>query len=237
MGLFKRKKAEKPFISVIIAAGGASARMGGENKLLQEINGLTVLEHTLLAFENCPEIDEIIIAAKSDMVVEYGNLASRCRAEKVKHIICGGKTRLATVYNAMAHVDPCAAFVAVHDGARPCITPHEITRVLEAAISHSAAVALAPINDTVKRMDGDLIISTEDRSRLFSAQTPQCADKALLYAALKKALTVSPPVTDESLALENMGVKPFGVVLSGENIKITTPVDLILAEIILSNRD
>lgn len=233
----KKKKPQRPFVSAIIAAGGSGQRMG-ENKLLMPILAeRPVLVQTLLAFEECPGVDEIIVVARGDMVVEYTNLAAQSGIGKLAHVVAGGASRLESVYKGMAAVSDRAQYVAVHDGARPCIRPEEIGRVCAAAFEFKAAVAVAPIADTVKRVQDGCITATEDREQLFLAQTPQVADKALLYAALQRAIETSPPVTDESAALERMGLHPAAVVLSRENLKITTREDYLLAGVILEGRE
>ena len=233
----RKKKASRPFVSAIIAAGGSSARMGGDNKLLLELGGLPVLARAMLAFELCPAIDEIVLVAREDLVVEYANLAREAGIGKLTQAVSGGNSRLMSVYRGMAAISPRAQFVAVHDGARPCIRPEEVERVCAAAIEASAAVAVAPVTDTVKRARGASIVGTEDRESLVCAQTPQVADRDLLYAALERAIAMQPPVTDESMALEQMGVQPRAVMLGRDNIKITTREDWLLASLILDERE
>lgn len=236
LGFLKKKKEEHIFVSAIIAAGGSSSRMGGGNKMLAEISGMPVLGHVLTAFDQCPHIDEIIVVSREDMVVDYANMAAALGIAKLAHVVRGGKSRLESVYKGMAHVSPLARYVAVHDGARPCIRPDEITNVCKAAFDAGSAIAVAPVKDTLKRVNSGKIIATESREEIFAAQTPQVADRALLYSALQRAIDMSSQVTDEAMALELLGIMPAAVVLGGENIKITTPVDLLLAGLILDNR-
>ena len=237
LGFLRKKKPPRPFVSAIIAAAGSSARMSGDNKLLLELGGIPVLARAMLAFEACEAIDEIILVAREDLVVEYANLARDAGVSKLTQAVSGGNSRLMSVYRGMAAVNADARFVAVHDGARPCIRPEEIERVCTAAFEASAAVAVAPVTDTVKRAKGASILSTEDRESLVCAQTPQVADRALLYAALERAVASHAPVTDESMALEQMGVRPRAVMLGRDNVKITTREDWLLAGLILDERE
>lgn len=233
---FRKKEKKPPFVTGVIAAGGSSSRMGGQNKLLMELDGLPVLAHTLLAFERCDLIREIVIAARGDLIVEYSNLAAALSISKLKCVMEGGASRTESVYRAACQASSEAEYLAVHDGARPLVRPEEIAAVCQAAFETTCAAAGVPVKDTIKRVQGGKILATVDRAQLYAAQTPQVADKALLLAALKKALEEQLPVTDECMALEHMEIHPAMVTCSYENIKITTPEDLAFAEVILNTR-
>lgn len=237
MALFRKKKTAPPFVTAVIAAGGSSQRMGGENKLLMEVGGVPVLAHTLLAFEHCESISEIVVAAKGDAVVTYSNLAAAFGIHKLKCVVEGGASRAESVYRAACQASDAAQYLAVHDGARPLIQAEEITAVCDAAFACGSAAAAVPIKDTVKRVENGKIAATIDRSQLYAAQTPQTAEKGVLLAALKRVLDEKIPVTDECMALEYLNIHPQAVVCSYENIKITTPEDLIFAESILNKRE
>ncbi len=237
MPLFSKKsKGKRPYVSAVIAAAGSSSRMGGENKLLMEIDNVPVLVHTLRAFCDAPLIDEIVIAARADLVIDYANLAAQYGLEKVSRVIAGGASRLESVYQAIAQVDERCAFVAVHDGARPLVTVEEIVAVCEAAFVHSCAITALPVYDTIKQAVDGRVQSTLSRENLYRAQTPQVADKALLFAALQQGLDQKASWTDESMALEHIGKPPVIVEGSAENIKITTPADVQYAEMVLTGR-
>jgi len=236
LGLFRKKKKEKPFVTAVVAAGGSSSRMGGENKLLCEIGEAPVLVHTLRAFQQCEIIDEIVMAAREDMVVEYSNLAAAWGITKLTKVVAGGVNRAESVYKAACQASDSCAYLAVHDGARPLITPEEITAVCQKAFDVVCAAAMVPVKDTIKRVCDGFVAETVDRSTLYAAQTPQVADKALLLAALQQAIQQQIPITDECMALELLGKRPAVVVCSYENIKITTPEDLLYAEMVLVKR-
>ena len=235
--MFGKKKKEPPFVTAIIPAAGASSRMGGGNKLLMELNGVPVLGRTLLALEACDIIREIIVAASEDNIVTYADLGAALGITKLTKVVKGGATRQESVWKAALEASPQAAYLAVHDGARPLITPEVVQKACEAAFLHSAAAAGVPVHDTIKRLDPDgHIRCTEDRECLRAMQTPQVADKALLTAALQSALEAEAPVTDECAALERLGVRPVVTEGSFENIKITTPADLLFAQAVLEGR-
>ena len=234
--LFK-KKAEKPFVSAVIAAGGSSARMGGENKLLCELGGLPVLIHTMLAFEACGAVDEIVLVARDDVLVEYSQLCQDFSIGKLSKVVCGGASRAESVLRGLAEVSPGCRFVCVHDAARPLIEPADIERVCAAAFENNCAAAVAPMTDTVKLVRDGRIERTFDRDALVRAQTPQCADLQLLRGALYDAVQAGEKVTDESFALERMGLRPAAVFCTGANLKITTPDDLIAAAALLEAKE
>ena len=231
-----KKKEEKPFVSAVIAAGGSSARMGGENKLLCEISGLPVLVHTMLAFEACAAIDEIVLVARGDVLVEYSQLCQDFSIRKLSKVVAGGANRAESVFRGLSEVSPQCRFACVHDAARPLVTPDDIERVCREAFACHCAAAVTAMTDTVKLVRDGRIERTLDRDSLVRAQTPQCADAQLLCAALQSALQAGEAVTDECSALERMGMRPAAVMCTGENIKITTPEDLVFAEAILEAR-
>lgn len=237
VSLFRKKPQTPPFVTAVVAAGGSGVRMGG-NKLLMELHGMPVLGRTLLALENCALVRKVIVAARADLVVEYGRLASSLGCTKVVKVVSGGETRLHSVYRACCEASAEAGYLAVQDAARPLTTPAEIERVLRAAFKNGSALAACPVRDTLRRAGEDgRAAATVDRERLYAAQTPQCADRALLLGALKKAIDDGAAVTDECMALERLGVRPALVETSPLNIKITAPEDLILAGAILEARE
>ena len=237
MFFFRKREKKMPFVSAVIAASGSSTRMGGENKLLMEIGEQSVLAHTLLAFQNCSMISEIVIAARGDMIIPYSNLATELGIDKLKVVVAGGKTRCESVYAGARQVSDRADYIAVHDGARPLIRPEEIVSVCEKAFTYTAAAAAVPVKDTIKIVEDGRISETVDRSRLWAMQTPQVADRALLMSALKNAIDQNLNATDECMALEAIHVKPAIVMCSYENIKITTPEDVLFARAILAQRE
>ena len=242
MGLFSKlfhrgKREEHPFCSVIIAAAGSSSRMGGENKLMQPIDGIPVLARTLIAVDEAALTDEIVVAAREEDLLAFGDLCKIYAITKPVKIVRGGATRLESVYRASLECKDGAAFLAVHDGARPLATPELIDRVINLAYRTNAAAPGVAVKDTIKIVRDGRVESTPPRDTLQAIQTPQVFDAALLRGALQAAVTVGEEVTDDCSAVERLGKEIYLTDGSYENIKITTPEDLLLAEELLSRRE
>ena len=231
------KKNKPAFVTAVIAAGGSSARMNGENKLLIEIGGIPVLAHTLIAFESCDIISEIIISAHEKHLQEYADLAVKYNTTKLTKVVKGGATRLQSVYNAAIESSKKADYILVHDAARPLISADDIKKVVDDTARYQCAAASTKVTDTVKKVSDRMAQSTVDRTDLYTVQTPQGADRDLLIAALQKAVNASDnSVTDECSALEKLGIKPYMSDCSAANIKITYPQDIFIAEAIFDRR-
>lgn len=232
----KRRKQTRPYCAALIAAAGSSTRYGGENKLLQPLDGIPVLVRTLLAIDSAQGIDEIIIAAREDELLHYAELCKAFGIRKPVKVIVGGATRTESVLRAALEASPEAEFFAVQDGARPLVTPALIDEVIAAAWTHLAAAPAIPVRDTIKVAHNALVESTPDRSTLFAVQTPQVFSADLLKAALQSALTDGAAITDDCSAVERIGKEVYLTEGSEENLKITTPLDLVIAEAILQRR-
>ena len=234
--LFKKKKPEEPKCSAVIVSAGLARRMGGIDKVLAPLGELPVLVHTLYAFQDCPVIDEIIVVAREDLVVEVGRLCREFNLNKVRKVIVGGQERIHSVQSGLGEVDPEADLIAIHDGARPLV-PQEVIRdtVTRAALTGAAAPAI-PLTDTIKRTEDGLVVETVDRSQLWAVQTPQVFEAGLIKTATRKAIDDGELLTDDCGAVERLGMKVTLTSGSRENIKITTPLDLILGEAILQAR-
>src|SRR5689334_14511200 len=168
-------------LSAIIVAAGSSERMGFD-KLFALVSGQPVIAHTIAAFENTKCVDEIILVGRADSLGELKKLIGK--PTKVKHIIAGGAERSDSVCAGLKHINPQSDYVAVHDAARPMITPEKITRVFEAAQKNAAATLAEPINDTLKRADADLgVKESVDRAGVYGMQTPQVFARKLLEEA------------------------------------------------------
>ena len=231
-------KRDSYFVSAIIAAGGSSTRLGGDvTKQMMTICGLPVIVHTLLAFENCPRISEIVVVAKEDEVDRYADFAREHGITKFKVAVKGGSTRQESVLNGFNATNEKADFVAIHDGARCLITPEEIDKVLLAAYKYGAATASVSAFDTVKLADSKGFISeTVDRTKVRLAQTPQVFGRTLYCAAAYTAREDGFEATDDCMLCERINQKIKLVECSRENIKITTAQDIKTAERILSGR-
>lgn len=236
--LFRREKGEEhPFCSVIIAAAGSSSRMGGENKLMQPVDGIPVLARTLMAVNDASLTDEIVVAAREEDLLAYGELCKLYGISKPVKIVRGGASRLESVYRASLECRSGAAFLAVHDGARPLVTPELIDATITLAYRTNAAAPGVPVKDTVKIVRDGKVESTPPRETLRAVQTPQVFDAALLRGALQAALTADEEITDDCSAVERLGKEVYLTDGSYENIKITTPEDLLLAAELLSRRE
>ncbi len=216
----------------IIVAAGKSERMGPEvDKAFLSLGTKPVLAYSLTAFDRCPDIDGIILVVRKDRVDAARGLIQIYSCAKVKKIVAGGSQRQQSVLNGIeALSDDDVNIVAVHDGARPCITPELISETIKAAKAHGSGVAAVKITDTVKSVDAHMNVDkTIDRTKLWAVQTPQTFKLDLLmkaFAVVKKKKAV---VTDEASAVELISGKVKLVPSMLSNIKITTPEDLSLA--------
>jgi 2-C-methyl-D-erythritol 4-phosphate cytidylyltransferase len=221
-------------LSAIIVAAGSSERMGFD-KLFALVSGKPIIAHTIAAFENTKCVDEIILVGRPDSLSELGKVVGK--PTKVKQIVAGGAERSDSVRAGLEHVDPKSDFVAVHDAARPMITPEKIERVFEVARTGGAATLAEPINDTLKRVDADLAVKESvDRSGIYGMQTPQVFARKILEEAYDLVAKKKIVVTDEVSAVELLGHKIVLVPNHDFNFKITYPRDLPLAEFVLKQR-
>lgn len=242
MGLLKKlfrrtPKRTRPYCAAIIAAAGSSVRYGGENKLMQELGGMPVLARTLLAVDRAGSIDEIVIAAREDELLPYAQLCKTFGIQKPVRVVPGGATRTESVLRAALEASEGATLLAVQDGARPLVTSALIDDAVAAAQRYHAAAPAVPVTDTIKVAHDGIVESTPERSTLFAVQTPQVFDAELLKAALQDALRADAALTDDCSAVERFGKEVHLTAGDWENIKITTPLDLTIAEAILQRRE
>lgn len=235
--LFPNHRPAHPYCSAIIAAAGSSLRMEGENKLLLPLGGKPVLAHTLQAIDASAGVNEIVIAAREEDLVRFAELCKAWGITKPVKVVTGGKTRAESVLRAAMEANKDADLLAVQDGARPFVTPELIDAVIEAARVNFAAAPAVPVKDTIKVAVDGVACETPDRSTLYAVQTPQVFDAQLLRAALQSALDAGVPLTDDCSAIERMGKEIYLTEGLEENIKITTPLDMFLAEAILNKRE
>lgn len=214
--------------SGVIVAAGRSERMGpGLDKAFLGLGSRPVLAYSMMAFEACPEIDEIVLVVRRDQQIAARGVARMFGCAKVSAVVCGGKTRQDSVRNGLEAVDADARLVAIHDAARPMITGPHISQVMAVAARHGAAVSARRIVDTVKYVKrGTVVDHTLDRDRLWTVQTPQVFKLPLLEKALDAVRESKEIVTDEAAALEKIGEKVRLVEAASLNFKITSPDDL-----------
>jgi len=236
--LKKARKSSRPQCAALVAAAGSSSRMGGVNKLMEPLDGVPVLARTLMALQQARQIDEIVVATREEDLMEISGLCRTYGITKCTKVIRGGETRAHSVLLAAMEASSDVKLLAVQDGARPLVTPELIDCVIDAAKRCGAAAPAIPVKDTIKEVrDGGAVERTVDRSSLRAVQTPQVFDASLLKAALQDAVENRIPITDDCSAVERLGKVVFLVDGEEENLKITTPVDLILAEAILQARE
>ena len=216
--------------AVIVAAGSAS-RMGGIDKVMAPLGGEPMIARTVRAFQECDAVSEIVIVTREDLILEITRLTRDM--PKVTAVVAGGKSRQESVHLGLNALSDKVKLAAIHDGARPFITWQLIDWVIRAANTYGAAAPAIPVKDTIKEVQGFIVKNTPDRASLRAVQTPQVFDFDLLRAALKKAAEDGVEVTDDCSAVERMGMSVKIVEGDERNIKITTPLDLKIGELLL----
>ena len=216
------KEKVHPHCAAIVPAARKSARMGGEDKMFSQLCGVPVLARTLTALDRAVLVDEIVVAVQPEKLEEVAALVSRTGIRKPIRVVEGGANRAESVLLAALEASEDTEYLAIHDGARPLILPEQVDE---------------PVTDTVKVADlSGLVLSTPDRSTLFAVQTPQVFQASILKAALQSAIDAEAPITDDCSAVERLGKEVYLTPGWRENIKITTPEDLAVAEAFLRRR-
>ncbi len=231
-----RKKEETPHCSAVIVAAGSSQRMGSD-KLLHNLGIMPVLARTLLVFQDCELVDEIVVVTRMEKLEEVADLCKKYRIEKASKVICGGATRMESALAGVSEVKKKAKLIAIHDGARPLVSVELIENTVRAAAKYKAAVPAIKSVDTLKLAeDGETVTGSLDRELVLRVQTPQVFDADLIKGALTFAAEKKLPLTDDCSAVELMGVKARIVPGEEDNIKLTTPRDMLFAAAILKDR-
>ncbi len=227
-----------PFLSAVIVAAGSSSRMGGEDKQFLSLSGVPVLGRTLIAFERCEAISEIIVVTKPSSIERIKALCEQQAITKLSSIVAGGETRAQSVRNGVNAVSKNCGFVAIQDGARPLVRPEDITRCAHDAFRCGGAVLAVPVTDTIKygKKNG-FVEYTPSREKLFAVQTPQIFDVEIYRSAMERAFKELSDWTDDSRIFENDARKVFLTPGSRDNIKITSPEDIAVAEALLKIRE
>lgn len=219
-------------VAIVLGAGNGTRMKTEKSKLLLEIMGKTVIERSVNAFLDIADVDEVIVAVRQEDVDTFASLLDDDRVS----FVIGGATRQQSVKNAVDCVED-ANLIVIHDGARPLIKAEDIENTIRVAYENGAAAVGVPVKDTIKVIDNEnTVIDTPDRSKLFAVQTPQIFNYELYKNALEKAEQDGKDFTDDCQLIENAGGKVKMVQGSYDNIKITTPDDISLAENILSQR-
>lgn len=225
-------------VVAIIPAAGEGRRMGGVvKKQFLHLDGIPILAHTLGVFDASPEIDGVVLvaAAQERNILDKEILASY-PCDKLLRVVDGGRERQESVARGLDAVPQECDLVVVHDGVRPLVDTELLSSVVKTAQQHGAAIAAIPAGDTVKRGQRGLVTETLEREIIWLAQTPQAFHTSLLRQAYEEAYRHQVLVTDDAALIERLGVKVHLVTGSVENIKVTTPIDLVVAEAILAHR-
>jgi 2-C-methyl-D-erythritol 4-phosphate cytidylyltransferase len=208
--------------------------MDGVDKIFAAVAGKPVLWHVLQIFQGCGVVDQAVVVLNEASVERGLRLVEEGGFSKVVAVCAGGQRRQDSVAEGLKRLDGCS-WVVIHDGARPCLTVELVERGLEEARQTGAAIAAVPLKETVKVVDSEgVIASTPRRENLWAAQTPQVFRFDLIAEAHRLA---NGEVTDDASLVEALGHKVKVYMGSYDNIKVTTPEDLALAETILRMRN
>lgn len=226
-----RKVLPLKYCGAVIVAAGTASRMGGIDKVMAELGGEPMIVRTVRTFQNCDAVREIVVVTREDLIVKIMDLCAGF--SKVRAVVVGGADRPESVRNGLNALSPKARLAAVQDGARPLVTEAVIDRTIRAAHAYGAAAPGIPVKDTVKLVQGGVVQETPDRSCLQAVQTPQVFDLDLLKGALEKAQKENAAITDDCSAVERVGMTVKIVEGDERNIKVTTPMDLKIAALLL----
>lgn len=225
-------------VSAIVLAAGRSTRMGGgPNKQFIELLGKPLLYYSLVAFERCAAIDAVVLVRRPDYAGQAEQIVREFGFKKVAAFADGGVERQDSVSNGLKVCGSRTEIVAVHDGARPLVTPSLIESTIASARAFGTGIAATKVVDTIKEANEDKTVArTVDRTKLWAVQTPQTVKCELLREAYAKVFEKKIVVTDEAAAVELLGQKVHLVETPFLNVKITTPSDLAMAEALLHQR-
>lgn len=225
-------------VAAVIVAGGSGKRMGTSiKKQYLKIKDKEVLAHTVEKFQQCREVDEIIVVTGEEDIDYVKHLLEMYGFHKVKAVVAGGLERQNSVYNGLNAMSKEVRYVLIHDGARPFVTRDIIKKGLEAAYEHGACIVAVPVKDTIKQVNPKGCVEhTPKREMLWSVQTPQVFSVPLIMEAHEQAIREGVLGTDDSMLVESLGKQVYVVKGEYSNIKITTPEDLIVAEALIETK-
>lgn len=229
-----RKCLKLKYCGAVIVAAGSASRMGGIDKVMAPLGGEPMIRRTVRAFQNCEAIREIVVVTRQDLLVTVMGLCDEY--DKVKAVVVGGSNRQESVHLGLNALSDKVKLAAIHDGARPLVSYGVIDRTVRAANTYGAAAPAIPVKDTVKVVKGGVVTATPDRSSLRAVQTPQVFDFDLIRGALKKAAQDGAELTDDCSAVERLEMSVKIVEGEERNLKITTPMDLKIAEMLLEEK-
>ena len=221
--------------SAIIVSAGNSTRMNGVDKQFIKICGIPVVVRSMLAFEKCESVLEIIVVTREESIEKIKKYALEYGITKLSKVVSGGKTRQESVTNGVRVISDEAKFIAVHDGARPLVDPSDIERTIADARVFGGATLGVPVKDTIKIVSDGLITDTPPRSSLYITQTPQVFKRSVYMRGIEFASRNYLDFTDDCQLAEAIGVKVCMTTGNYKNIKITTPEDASVAEALLNS--
>lgn len=226
-------------LGVVIPAAGSGKRMGAEvNKQFLTLAGLPILAHTIRVFQFSCNVAEIVIVGAEDDLLKITAIVEKLQFDKVRAIVAGGSQRQDSVFAGIKALASVIQRVVVHDGARPLLTLRQLDCFLQEAQGNPAAIMAVPVKDTIKRVSATgMVVETLPRELLRAAQTPQVFERVLLEKVHSLALEQGYQGTDDASLLEHFGFPVAILEGSRENLKITTPQDLWLAEHIMRQRE
>ncbi|ONI41552.1 2-C-methyl-D-erythritol 4-phosphate cytidylyltransferase [Candidatus Epulonipiscium fishelsonii] len=226
-------------ISAIILAGGTGSRMNSDvKKQFIKLDGKEILAYTIEAFDEVEEINEIIIVSSNDDFEYLNNMVIRYGFKKLFKYVNSGNLRQDSVFNGLQQLNKNSEYVIIHDGARPFIGSDNIKKGIKKVKEVDACIFVTPTIDTIKSCDENgKVIKTLDRSTLFNVQTPQIFERELILKAHEEANKQEFIGTDDSVLVENLNHPVYTIINSPDNIKITTPKDLAIAEELLRQKN
>ena len=211
--------------------------MGGVNKILMPLGDRLVIGVTMQAFQACGSVSEIVIVARDADIPAIKAEAEAAGITKLTACTVGGATRQESVINGVKQISKEAQLVAVHDGARPLVKPEHIEKVIKDASVFGGATLGVPVKDTIKTVNDGLISDTPPRKFLYITQTPQIFKRQLYFEGIDFALEHGLDFTDDCQLAEAIGGKVAMTTGDYTNIKITTPEDIKLAEVLLAMQE
>jgi 2-C-methyl-D-erythritol 4-phosphate cytidylyltransferase len=219
--------------SAIIVSAGNSTRMGGVNKQFLKLGNSTVIGMSMEALQQCESVKEIVVVTKEEDIPKVESIAKELGIDKLKKVVVGGGTRQESVANGCKAISEDTKMVTIHDGARPLVIPEDVEKCIANARVYGGATLGVPVKDTIKVVDDNLIVDTPYRPSLYITQTPQTFKKSVYFRGLEFAERNHLDFTDDCQLAEAMGYKVYMTTGHYSNIKITTPEDIYIAEILL----
>jgi len=225
-------------VTAIIAAAGQGKRMAkGINKAFILLNNRPILAHTLDVFEACAGINDIIVVVGADDIQQTRTIINTYGYRKIKEVVPGGAERQHSIANALKEIPVNTQLVLIHDGARPLVTQKLVMEVLLASNETGAAIVAVPVKETIKIGNKEgFVLETPDRTNLWAVQTPQVFKRDIIEEAYRQAELAAVVATDDAGLVERIGVKVRLIMGDYNNLKVTTPEDLVVAETIIRGR-